>query len=359
MTKSKIKTKLKVQSVVPTMTNDIDVLDAISDKEQIKLRTKKYKDCSIEEAFAQEYGLKLKKRRSQTNISTKPTKNSLIDVQIVEHEDGKVELFAEGIKEPIIATTRNFPYFKHGYGTMKGLVVETTDDYIKVDVIEPIIEKWIQEHLYQENNQPIVPKVVVVRDLKMVKGGFIGKATINELVHLSNKANIEVFVPGSQIGLNQYPIYQEFEGKTVECLLTSTTYYGDQRVFIASNKEFLKLLGKMNLIDMFKEWCATETWHKSKYNKEYEAITSGTLYTMKVCGVFVEVPELSLIGMINMPREHHKNYQTRKNIKVKLKMIEEPIEKDVLTGETKHLVPYLIEDGVLKSISIRPIFELV
>ena len=347
------------KSFVPMQETSNDVLDSISEKERIKLLTKKYKDCSIEEAFAQEYGLKLKKRRSNTNISTKPTKNSLVDVQIIQHEDGSVELSVEGTKETIIATTRYFPYFKHGQGTMKGLVVETTDDYIKVDVIEPIIEAWIQEHLYREGDQPIVPKVVVVRDLKMVKGGFIGKATINELVNLSNKANIEVFVPGSQIGLNQYPVYTDFEGKTIECLLTKAAYYGNQRVFIASNKELLKLFGKLNLIDIFKEWCATETWHKSKYNKEYEAITSGTLCTLKVCGVFVEVPELSLIGMINTPKEHHKNYKTRKNVKVKLKTIEEPIEKDTLTGETKHLAPYILENGVLKEINIRPIFELV
>jgi predicted amidohydrolase len=73
----------------------------------------------------------------------------------------------------------------------------------------------------------------------------------------------------------------------------------------------------------------------------------------------VVFPELSITGMVAAKPEELVNYKPHSDVKVKLTGFEEELFYDSATEQQQHVIPYEIEDGVLKKCNLKPILQFV
>jgi hypothetical protein len=72
----------------------------------------------------------------------------------------------------------------------------------------------------------------------------------------------------------------------------------------------------------------------------------------------VEVPELSLTGMIPMKPEELVNYKPQDSVEVMVDRFDEDTYYDPMTQQIRHNHPYVIENDVLKEVNVKLIFKL-
>jgi ribosomal protein S1 len=202
--------------------------------------------------------------------------------------------------------------------------------------------------------------VVKVKNLQLTRGGFMGKAVIpNVSEFVGEEYLVDAFIPGSQIVLNITDDFEQFVGKEVYAfVLNYIPKPGNSGMsLICSVKEVLKYIGELNMISMFNEWCdETEVW-KGILEKTYEGKVTGIINSSKKCGVFVEIPELNITGMVQTKPEELVGYKPHAAVGVKITGFEEELFYNAAANQMQHAEPYVIENGCLKKCSLKPILS--
>lgn len=361
--KERVQVWTLLQHKAPQSTLDFEWPEIVSDKERIKYNTKKYADVSISEAFGGAY------REDEPEVPLTLRYGDVIDVKIASIEKGEVKFQGLTAKETVICKNNLAKYAKLRHylplDPIKARVISADRKQVCVDVLLPMLDQWIvgtMEDVDKQRNMAN-PQVVMVHDLQLTRGGYMGKInvpTIEEFV--GEPYYVDAFIPGSQIVLNIENDFERWVGKDVMAFVTGYSPKPNMPTkmsVICSPKAYLTFLGDMTLVDMFSHYCSIDDEWKAASEVIYDGVVTGILNSTRKCGAFVEITSMNLTGMADVAPEELVNYQPGQEVKVKISSFDDMTYFDSDSGQRKHMEPYEIENGVLKSCILKPTLKLV
>lgn len=344
-----------------------------SDTKRIKALSRRYKQMNIVDAFADYYNMSLSNINPLVNETPPEIRlGNIITTKILMIDKEKVLFDTVNFKTNIQSSVNLYKYekFKHflPMDEINVVVTRVDKDKIVVDPITPMLESWLYPYVkdpvsqkkitsnFQSNATPIKVKIK-----ELTRGGFMGRAVIpNVSEFVGEDYTIDAFIPGSQIVLNITDNFEKFVGETVDAFVVNYIQKPgtkNEMSLICSAKDVIKFNGEVNMINIFNSWCEESNLWKEVEKKSYQGKVTGVINSAKKCGVFVEIPELSITGMVTMKPEELVNYKPHSNVEVKLAGFEEEMFYDSVTDQQQHVIPYEIEDGVLKKCNLKPILQ--
>lgn len=341
-----------------------------TDRERIRYMSKHYKDVSVVEAFENEYGFK-STVSLENPVNSTPQElrvGQVVPMKISSITKNGVVFDNVSFKQNVMSGVNLYKYdkFRHflPVDPINVKVTSVMKDRVMVDPLSPMLDEWMNKILEDTNVQKNVklPQTIKVKNLKLTRGGFMGKAVIpNVSSFVGDEYTVDAFIPGSQIVLNIENDFERWNGKTVDAFVTNYMNKPNdpsQMSLICSAKEYLKFLGDLNIISMFNHWCEENDQWKTISQQRYNGKVTGIINSSKKCGVFVEVPELSLTGMIPMKPEELVNYKPQDSVEVMVDRFDEDTYYDPTSQQIRHNHPYVIENGILKEVNVKLIFRL-
>lgn len=345
-----------------------------SDSKRIKVYSKVYKDMSIAEAFAEHYNLTFKSMPDIVNQVPKDLRvGDVISTHIRSIEKGRVTFDSGNIKANLHSGVNLYRYEKLRHflpmDEIKAVVTRVDKDKVVIDPLTPMISNWIDPILKEPNIQKVIPnletgaqyKTVTVKDLQLTKGGFTGKAVIPSVSEFVGEDYVvDAFIPGSQIVLNITENFEQFNGKSVETFIMnymSKPGGRNEMSLVCSAKEVIKFRGELNMIKLFNSWCEDGNIWKAVADMSFEGKVTGVINSAKKCGVFIEIPELEITGMVATKPEELVNYKPHMSVPVKITGFDEETYFDHAAQQVQHVLPYEIEDGILKKCNLKPILQ--
>jgi ribosomal protein S1 len=113
------------------------------------------------------------------------------------------------------------------------------------------------------------------------------------------------------------------------------------------------------LIELFNSWCEEGELWKDFETKTLKGTVTGVINSSKKCGVFVELPSLSMTGLVSVDAAELVNYKAGSEVEVKLTGFDEEKKFNPYTKQNEHVEPYIIEDGRLVRCNLKPVLEFV
>lgn len=341
-----------------------------TERERIRYMSNRYKNVSIVEAFENEYGFKstVSFENPVNNTPQELRVGQIVPMNISSITKNGVVFDNVSFKQNVTSGVNLYKYekFRHflPVDPINVKVTSVSKDRVTVDPLSPMLDEWMNNVLNDTSIQKNVkkPQTIKVKDLKLTRGGFMGKAVIpNVSSFVGDEYTVDAFIPGSQIVLNIENEFERWHGKTVDAFVTNYMNKPNdpsQMSLICSTKEYLKFLGDLNIISMFNHWCEENEQWKTISQQRYNGKVTGIINSSKKCGVFVEIPELFLTGMIPMRPEELVNYKPQDSIEVMVDRFDEDTYYDPVTQQIRHNHPYVIEDDILKEVNVKLIFKL-
>ena len=338
-----------------------------TDRERIKFYSQKYKNTSLSEAFNDVYGVKLKPGLEQVCIGEVKV-GETIKAYIKSITKNNIVFDAPSVKEPLTCRVNLHRYEKfRKYLPLEPIdlkVIEKSNRGVIVDPMLPIFEEWLNPILKDPTIQQDIssPKLVYVEDLKLVGGGFVGKVMVDCLTKFVGEPQyIDAFIPGSQIVLNIEKDFEKWIGKTVPAFITNYIQkpgVGNGMSLICSTKNYLKYLGDLQKIELFKVWSDDGPVWNAVEELELEGVVTGVINSAKKCGVFVELKAHHITGMVNLRPEELVNYKPGQLINVNIVGFEEEMIWNHKVQQLQHAIPYVIENNILKECNLKPILKI-
>lgn len=344
-----------------------------SDGLRIKANSKLYKNVDIVDAFNQYYGLSMVDKSNLANYVPHELRvGDTIKTRILAISKGNVLFDTANLKTNVQSAVNLHKYerFKHflPMDEITAVVIRKDKDKVVIDPISPMVNEWLNPILSDTTSQKVIPceehphiTTIKVKDLQLTRGGFTGKAVIpNVSEFVGEDYTIDAFIPGSQIVLNIAENFEDFNGKTVDAMVVNYMRkpgLESGMSLVCSVKERLKFIGEINMIHLFNSWCEGGELWKTNTTTAYEGKVTGIINTSKKCGVFVEIPELSITGMVQAKPEELVNYKPHMSVQVKLTGFDEEMFYNPDVAQLQHVVPYEIENGVLRKCNLKPILK--
>lgn len=333
--------------------------------ERIKANTNRYADKSIPEVF----GITVKVENPERFDTLRELKEGdTINVVVRSISDSGIVFETVATKQVIQSSANLKKYTKFKLMVpfeVEAVVTKANRETAYIDIIKPFYNDWLKVVLKDPESQRSMhcPKIVKVRNLQLTRGGFIGQAVIPSVSDfVGQEYTVEAFIPGSQIVLNIEDNFERWNGQTVDTFVTNYMQKPgskDEMSLVCSRKELLKFYGDMNIKKLFDGCCEMNEFWKEATKKVYDGIVTGIINSSKKCGVFVEIPELFITGMVEMNADQLVNYKPQTKVQVSIVDFEENTYYDSATGQVRHDAPYEIDDDVLKTCNIKPILKLV
>lgn len=326
--------------------------DELEDPVQaIKRRTRMYKDKSIIEAFNLEYGLSLQKKETydieeMTNLHP-----------IVKGEVFTATIESIGKDHAVLSRNNSKECLKlkqslYGWNVKVGdeLEVEATDvvkGEVTVDAVKPMVDSWVKTVKSTLFNR-FQSSEVTVEDLHLLPGGYTGKINIAEVTGRTGKPHyIKAFVPGSHICLNIEQDFSRWEGQSVRAMVMNFTERNGELGVIASRKKYLNSIGGQSLVNIFDAGYGQGTPFDQV---TFDGKVTGIINSSKKCGVFVEVEDYSITGLLEKSAEELVNYRIGDPVKVQIEKLDWDQAKE----------PYVRNrDGIITEVNLKPVFKEV
>lgn len=345
-----------------------------SDSKRIKAYSKRFKDVDIVDAFSQCYNVDLSNVPQLANYIPQELRvGDIFRTRILSISKGHVVFDTANLKTSVQSTVNLHKYdkFKHflPMDEIDALVTRVDKDKITIDPLSPMVDRWLNPLLSDPTIQKIVPNEetgagptpVIVKNLQLTKGGFLGKAVVpNVSEFVGEDYTIDAFIPGSQIVLNITDNFEQFIGTSVQTFVVNYMKKPgsrDEMSLVCSAKDLIKFAGDINMIQLFNSWCEESTLWKANTLTVYNGKVTGVINTSKKCGVFVEIPELSITGMVQAKPEELVNYKPHMDVNVKLTGFDEEMFYNSDVGQHQHVLPYEIENGILRKCNLKPILQ--
>lgn len=342
-----------------------------TDRERIRAISRKYKNYSVVDAFAEEYGIKPTLSQELRDvldnfIPIEPKIGDLLEVVISDITKNKVVFDNINLKNELVSKVNLYKYEKFREFIpkypVKVMVTGVDKRRVTVDPLMPLLDSWMNEYIGGKDKQKVIgnPQIVKVKNLRLTKGGFMGDAVINKVSKfIGEDFTVPAFIPGSQIVLNIAENFESFIGKDVDAFVVNYLTGPDNNIsLICSSKEYFRFLGECNMIKIFNAWCEENEYWKMVEATAYEGKVTGIINSSKKCGVFVEIPSLNITGLISMKPEELVNYKPHTDIMVKISGFDEETFFNQAFKQTQHVEPYIIKDGVLEKCNLKPILTL-
>ena len=300
--------------LVASMFDDANIFDNpfSNDKDRIKYITKKYANMSIGEAFAKFYGTTISKE-----IKSNEAINTVQTLEIGSHYIGKVKEIHNnritfdvyGVKEEVYSRENfgncidaiNNYLLTHDNKLLFKVQAKEKDKWL-VDIKNAYYDLWKNsiEHAIKDET----PIKAHIDDL--VRGGYICHTEITTLCDLTGQPYTHsVFIPGSQIVLNIERDFERWIGKDVEIIPQKLVEYkrnmrtGEvENSLVVSRKKLLQVKGTKNLNYLYSKWKLGNKEGFTYTPEAYEATVTGIINSNKKTGVFVELDDLCITGLV-------------------------------------------------------------
>lgn len=338
------------------------------DKDRIRFNSQRYANVSITEAFAQAYGMKLNVQSEIANEVPKELRiGDVVKAKILSIAKNRVEFDTTNLKANLYSSANLYKYerFKK-FLPLDPIEVRVTNivrDRVVVDPFAVMLDSYINPKVAEPWIQKAMDgaKPIKVKNLQLSRGGFIGQAVIpNVSDFVGEDYTVEAFIPGSQIVLNITDNFEQFIGKEVEAFIVNyipKPGADNKMSLICSAKEVIKFRGEKNMIEMFKAWTeSNEDWNRIE-ETSFEGKVTGIINSSKKCGVFVEIPELNITGMVSAKPEELVNYKPKDVVNVKIAGFEEELFFNQGVGQMQHVEPYVITRGALEKCNLKPVLK--
>ena len=363
----------KFQNLGNEGTPDFDWDAFTNDKQRIKDASIAFKNETIVEAFAEMYGLtkvygsadNVEHLMSITCKELKP--GDVVELRIVAITKKGVVFEQDAYKETIVSTVNlyQYPNFKKFIpkDPIKVKVMSKDHNKTYVDPLQPMVDEFIEHINGLINIQANVKNPITTRvtGLQHMRAGYIGNIRIDNVSDFCGKdVYMQAFIPGSQITLNIESDFEKWDGQDVDTFVTNLAVKpGTTNVTIAcSVKEYLRFLGDLNIIKMFKDYCEDNKAWKEQLKVVYDGNITGVCRTQNKTGVFVEIPSIGVTGMVPVQKEELTGYHPGP-CKVRIADFNELVRYNKDAGQMQHVEPYKIENDILRKVNVKCILEFV
>jgi hypothetical protein len=340
-----------------------------NDKERLKYMKKAYANMSLAKAFAVYYGEDI-----SDDLKKSADVNTIVNIELGKVYVGNVESFTKssmtftipGVKEELFSNENLYPYFDsiNDYllthdNKIAFEVREKKNNKYYVSVIQGYYRIWTNKILNSITKQ--IPIKVHIDEL--VNGGYICHSQIDELNELTGKNYTHsVFIPGSHIVLNIEHDFEKWIGKDVEIIPQkfvdfNTVGYGPnkliQKSLVGSRKLVLQNEGANNLYNIYNDYLMKQKLIESGANVNiedvtYDGIVTGIINSSKKTGVFIEIDNQYITGLMPLNSMDIFNYKPGDFVKVKIAKFE--------TQEGKE--PFIVnKKGIVVKSNTRAVFE--
>lgn len=350
-----------------------DWTTSTNDKQRIMDASIAFKNETIVEAFAEKYGHvnvygsaeNVEHLKSITCKELKP--GDVVELRIVAITKKGVVFEQDSYKETIVSTVNlyQYPNFKKFLPKDPVKVKVMSKDHNKtyVDPLQPMLDDFVKHITDLVNLQANVKHPITTRvtELRHMRAGYVGNIRIDNVSDFCGKdMYMQAFIPGSQITLNIESDFEKWDGKDVDAFITNLAVKpGTTNITVAcSVKEYLRFLGDLNIIQMFKDYCEDNKAWKEQVKIVYDGNITGVCHTQNKTGVFVEIPSIGVTGMVPVPKEELTSYHPGP-CKVRVAGFNELVRYNKDVGQMQHVEPYKIEKDVLRKVNVKCILEFV
>lgn len=333
-----------------------------SDKERLKyMKTSAYKDMSIAEAFATYYSTDLSKETKENE-----TINTVTTIEVGSVYLGKVKNFGKniltfeipGVKEELVAID-NFNscidavnnYLMTHNNSMLFEVREHRQGKYMVSVAQGNFKYWMSQiNRCIDKEQPISIHIDT-----LVRGGFICHTTIDPMCEITGKEYTNtVFIPGSQIVLNIENDFEKWIGEDIEIIPQKIAPKKDIRTglteetIVGSRKRLLQVVGNHNLFDLYMKDQLGKKMNENYVSPRLEGTVTGIINSQKKTGIFVELNDLYITGLMSVEQKNLVNYKPGDPIYVRITQYETQEGKEAFITN---------KSGKMIKCNARPVFE--
>jgi len=340
-------------------------------KKAIATRSEKYGCLSVAEAFSAVYGVRevFGKKENVERLRKIECRElhpgDIVPLRILDVNKKGVVFDQDEYKETIVSTVNlyQYPNFKQFIpkGPVLCKVMSKDLNKVYVDPFQPMIDEFIESINNTIKTQANVknPVATKVFNLRHMRSGYVGNIRITNVSDFCGKdMYMQAFVPGSQITLNIESDFEKWEGKDIDTFITNLAVKpGTTDVTIAcSAKEYLRFLGNLNTIQLFKDYCEDNKGWKQAVKEVHQGNITGICNTRNKTGVFVEIPELGITGMVPVPADQLTQYKPGPT-EVHITGFDELMRFNREVGQMQHVEPYKIENDVLHKCNLKCTLE--
>jgi hypothetical protein len=118
-------------------------------------------------------------------------------------------------------------------------------------------------------------------------------------------------------------------------------------------------MGNCNKVQFFNEYCSETAKWKKLLETKWKSEVTGIINSSKTCGVFVEIPDLNITGMVPVASDIISTYHPGDKFDVKLRTIEEPTFFNKEIGQIQHAKPIIYDGDVLKTCKLNFVFDFI
>ena len=337
--------------------------DFKNDKERIKYMNENYGGMDLAKSFEIFYGMKVSSAAKKSK-----TINTITNIVIGNVYEGTVASFNHrgitfeipGVKEEIVSKetfsdcfdeVQN--YLMNHNGKLMFEVREKRNGKYYVSVINAYYRIWQQ--LIERCIASETPINVHIDDL--VRGGYLCHTDIWPINELTGKNyTSSVFIPGSLIVLNIESDFNKWIGEDVDIIPQKFTHYRPvgapaENSLVGSRKRLLQLEGFKNIHEIYTRM-KLATMPGARYTPEvFEGTVTGIINSSKKTGVFVELDNKYITGLLPLNSESLYGFHPGDKIKVTVKEWECQPDKEPFVFDKKNT-------SQVYKCHLRPVFEL-
>lgn len=349
--------------------------DSLSESSRIQRNSIVYGDMEIPEAFAAFYNIKCKHVGLFSSQISNVNVGDVVELPISSVTRRCTEFNSPLFRENVVSVVNLYQYakFRNGNYNPNDLVpckvMYKDDQTIKVDPTQVLYQNWLgriiggikQQYSMTENRQVTVHNLELHKSNRGNGGGFIGGLRIDDLSDfLGEDIFTKVFIPGSQIVLNIERNFERWIGQDVDVFVNNYIPENEgtgMPTLVCSRKALAIHMGNLNKIKMFNEYCLdTPKWKKILETK-WKSVVTGIINSSKTTGVFVEIPELSITGMVPVSADVIGMFHPGDEFKVQLRTIEEPMYFNKEVGQMQHVNSIVTDGDILKTCKLNFVFD--
>lgn len=346
---------------------------AASEQRRIREDSIATRGKTLAESFACFYGVRevfgskenVDRLQAITCKELKP--GDVVELRILAIDKKGVTFEQDAYKETIVSTVNlyQYPNFKHFLpkDPVKVKVMSKDLNKIYVDPLQPMVDEFVEKVTKLVGIQANVKNPITTRvtGLRHMRAGYVGNIRIDNVSDFCGKdMYMQAFIPGSQITLNIESDFEKWDGKDVDAFITNLAVKpGTTNITIAcSAKEYLRFLGNLNTIQMFKDYTENNKAWKEQTKVVREGNITGVCRTQNKTGVFVEIPSIGVTGMVPVTKEELTGYHPGP-CKVKIIGFDELVRFNKEVGQMQHVEPYKIENDILRKVNVKCTLEFV
>ena len=337
--------------------------DFKSDKERIKYMKQNYGDMDLAKSFEIFYGIKVSsaaKKSKTINTITNIIVGNVYEGTVASFNHRGITFEIPGVKEEIISKetfsdcfdeVQN--YIMNHNGKLMFEVREKRNGKYYVSIINAYYRIWQQ--LIGRCIASETPIKVHIDDL--VRGGYLCHTDIWPINELTGKNyTSSVFIPGSLIVLNIESDFNKWIGEDVDIIPQKFTHYRPvgapaENSLVGSRKRLLQLEGFKNIHEIYTRM-KLATMPGARYTPEvFEGTVTGIINSSKKTGVFVELDNKYITGLLPLNSESLYGFHPGDKIKVTVKEWECQPDKEPFVFDKKNT-------SQVYKCHLRPVFEL-